>query len=170
MSTEVPSSDTIILHDAMDSSDTCTVGALSVRDAMDRIIDNSGLCMETEQIIEFDNCVLCVETTTPTLVKLPVALQVETKECVVKLTRLETILADDLIIVPPSSASDLPPGIHFTCSRSAPNQQRQTRKPRRASKNIKYEEDNVKTEIKPMKPKPKPTTTKPSRQGPDCLL
>ena len=118
-------------------------------------------------ILESDNHVLHVEMTTPTLIKTPpIALRVETKECIIKLTRLETILADDLIKVPPSSASDLPAGIHFTRSRSAPIQRRLNRKPRRASANIKYEAENGKSELVPPKSKSKPMATKPSRLGP----
>ena len=114
-------------HDAMDkitdSTDTTTVGALKVKDAMDMIIelDNSELCVEMDKGLEFENDALCVETITPTPVKSPVMPKVETRNCVVKLTRLETILADDLILVPPSAASDLPAGVHFTHSKSAPN-------------------------------------------------
>ena len=123
---EMPSSDPVALYDAMDkitnSIDTSTFRAPKVKDAMDMIIESdiNELCVETDQKIEPDS-VLCVEMTTPSPVKSPVVLQVETKKCVVKLTRLETILADDLVIVPPSSASDLPAGVHFTRSKSAPH-------------------------------------------------
>ena len=111
MNMELPSSDPVVLFDAMDKitncTDTSTFGALNVKDAMDAIneSDCNELCVETDQKTD-PNSVLCVETTTPSPVKLPVVLPVETKKCVVKLTRLETILADDLVIVPPSSASD----------------------------------------------------------------
>ena len=168
-STETQPPDPNTWHDAMDkitdSIDTTTVGALKVKDAMDMIIelDNSELCVETDKALEFENIALRVETITPTPVKSPVVPKVETKNCVIKLTRLETILADDLILVPPSAASDLPAGVHFTHSKSAPNRQRHTRKPRGASKNIKYEEDNLEAEINPKISKP---ITKPSRQGP----
>ena len=157
------------LHDAMDkitgSTDTNTDVALKMKDAMDRIIeqDNSELCVETDQGNNDENSALCVETPTPTPVKYPAVLPVGFKNCAVKLTRLETILAEDLITVPPSSAMDLPAGVHFTRSKIAPNQQRHTRKPRGASKNIKYVEDDVVAEINRKTSKP---IKKPSRQGP----
>ena len=164
MNMELPSSDPVVLFDAMDKitncTDTSTFGALNVKDAMDAIneSDCNELCVETDQKTD-PNSVLCVETTTPSPVKLPVVLPVETKKCVVKLTRLETILADDLVIVPPSSASDLPVGGHFTRSKSAPHQQRLIKK-------FMVAEDNGMPGIIPMPRKSKSTITKPSRQGP----
>ena len=164
MNMELPSSDPVVLFDAMDKitncTDTSTFGALNVKDAMDAIneLDCNELCVETDQKTD-PNSVLCVETTTPSPVKLPVVLPVETKKCVVKLTRLETILADDLVIVPPSSASDLPVGGHFTRSKSAPHQQRLIKK-------FMVAEDNGMPGIIPMPRKSKSTISKPSRQGP----
>ena len=166
-STETQPSNQNAWHDAMDkiieNTDTNTVGALKGKDAMEMIIAADELCVETDQGMELDNRALRVETSGPTPVKTPVVLHVKTKKCVVKLTRLETILADDPIIVPPSSASDLPAGVHFTRSKSVPNQQRRTRRSRRPSKNFKYEEDYAESGVPPKTVKP---MTKPSRHGP----
>ena len=98
------------------------------------------------------------------MVSLP-ALHVETKSCSVKLTCLETILTDYLYKVPPTAASDLPVGEHFTRSRSAHILVQTGRKPHRVSTGVKYGETSGDT---PMSNKPKPNTTaaKPNRSGP----
>ena len=106
---------------------------------------------QTEQTPE-----LQVEMVTPTQnFVLPAALCVETKLCSVNLTRLELILADDLFIVPPTTASDLPVGEHFTRSRSAPVNHHTGRKPQRANTGIKYNDmQDVADPSVPSKPKP----------------
>ena len=106
--------------------------------------------------------VLHVETATPTLNPDPVpVLGVETKDCSVCLTRLDQILADELVKVAPSSASDLPAGQHFTRSRSAKPTARTGKRPCRANTGISYDEVPMSPAAKPVKPQPKP-----SRAGP----
>ena len=94
----------------MEHLDTCPTGQLNVLDAMDSILEST----QSDQ-----TPVLHVETVTPIPeMNLLPALRVETKPCSVNLTHLEFILADDLFKVPPTAASDLPVGEHFTQSRS----------------------------------------------------
>ena len=125
-----------LLFDAMDKVvehlDICPIGKLNVPDAMDLILEPT----QSNQ-----SAVLHVEMETPILKtgSLP-ALHVETKPCSVKLTRLETILTDYLYKVPPTAASDLPVGEHFTRSRCAHTPVRTGRKPRRVSTGVKYRE------------------------------
>ena len=105
---------TELLYDAMDKVvehlDTCPTGQLNVHDAMDSILEST----QSDQ-----TPVLHVEMTTliPEMNLIP-ALCVETKLCSMNLTCLELILADYLFKVPPTAASDLPVGEHFTHSRS----------------------------------------------------
>ena len=116
----------IILEDTMDKivghTDDCPIGELKVQDAMDAIVEPQLHEQQTTLHVE-------MVTTTPQIGK-PCALRVETKACSVKLIRLENILADDLCVVPPSTASDLPVGEHFTRSCSTPPIARVGRKPR----------------------------------------
>ena len=84
--------------------DTCPTGQLNVLDAMDSILEST----QPDQ-----TPILHVEMATPIPEMIP-ALCVETKPCSVNLTCLELILADDLFKVPPTAASDLPVGEHFT--------------------------------------------------------
>ena len=100
----------------------------------------------------------------PETVMLP-ALRVETKSCSVKLTRLETILTDYLYKVPPTAASDLPAGEHFTRSRSAQTLVRTGRKPCRVSTGVKYGETADDTPT-PNRSKPTSSAEKPNRSGP----
>ena len=152
-----------LLSDAMDKVvdhlDTCPIGKLNVPDAMDRILEPS---------FSDQSIVLHVETEKPTsdTTSLP-ALRVETKPCTVKLTRLETILTNYLYKVPPTTASDLPAGEHFTRSRSAHTPVRTGRKPRRVSTGVKYDEIAVdpRTSNKPKSNKP---AAKPKRFGPSA--
>ena len=116
---------TELLSDAMDKvvehPDTCPTSKLNVPDAMDCILEPSP---------SNQNVVLHVETGKPTsATTTSPALHVETKSCTVKLTHLETILTDYLYKVPPTTASDLPVGEHFTRSRSAYSPVRTSRKP-----------------------------------------
>ena len=150
-----------LLYDAMNKvvehHDTCLIDQLNVPDAMDSISEST----QSDQ-----TPVLHVEMVTliPEIDQLP-ALHVETKPCSVNLTRLELILADDLLKVPPTAALDLPVGEHFTRSRSALVTRRTGRKPRRANTGVKYSEiPNVADT--PVPSKPKPATTKPNRSGP----
>ena len=77
------------------------------------------------------------------------------------------MLADDLLKVPPTAASDLPIGEHFTRSRSAHTSKRTCRKPRRASTGVKYGETSSLEDVPiPVIPKPKPPAAKPNRSGP----
>ena len=110
--------------------------------------------------------VLHVETEIPTpeTVSLP-ALRVETKSCSVKLTHLETILTDYLYKVPPTAASDLPVGEHFTRSRHAHTPVQTGRKPRRVSTGVKYSEIAGDTPTS-NRPKPNTSAAKPNRSGP----
>ena len=106
--------DTTLLSDAMDKVvdhlDTCPIGELNVPDAMDWILDPS---------IPDERVVLHVETEKPTSDKtLSPALCMETKPCTLKLTHLDTILIDYLYKVPPTTASNLSEGQHFTRSKS----------------------------------------------------
>ena len=154
---------TELLIDAMDKVvdhlDTCPTSKLNVCDAMDCILEPSP---------PHQKAVLYVETGKPTVATTTVpALHVETKTCTVKLTRLETILTDYLYKVPPTTASDLPVGDHFTRSKNTPTPVRTGRKPRRVSTGIKYGElDSAST--KPRNPKTKTLTVKPSRSGPSA--
>ena len=93
------------------------------------------------------------------------ALRVETKPCSVKLTRLESILTDYLYKVPPTAASDLPVGEHFTRSRCAHTPVRTGRKTRRVSSGVKYGEIASDTPTS-NKPKPNPSAAKPNRSSP----
>ena len=114
-----------------------------------------------------DQCaVLHVETETPILEtgSLP-ALRVETKPCSVKLTHLETILTDYLYKGPPTAASDLPVGEHFTRSRHAHTPVQTGRKPRRVSTGVKYGEIAGDTRTS-NKPKPNLSAAKPNRSSP----
>ena len=109
--------------------------------------------------------VLHVETVTPTpQLDPPPVLCVETKDCSVYLTCLDQILADELVKVAPSSASDLPEGQYFTCSRSIPPTTRTGKGPHKASIGISYDELPMSPEDKSSKHLPKPI--KPSRTGP----
>ena len=152
---------TELLSDAMDKVvehlDTCPTSKLNVPDAMDCIL---------EPPLSNQNVVLHVETgkSTSATTTSP-ALRVETKSRTVKLTRLETILTDYLYKVPPTTASDLPVGEHFTRSRSAHTPVRTGRKPRRVSTGVKYSETAGDTS-KPSKPKSNTSAAKPSRSGP----
>ena len=152
---------TELLSDAIDKVvehlDTCPIGKLNVPDAMDLILELS----HSNQGV-----VLHVETEIPTLetVLLP-ALRVETKSCSVKLTHLETILTDYLYKVPPTAASDLPVGEHFTRSRYVHTPIQTGRKPRRVSTGVNYGEiaDDIPTSSKP---KSNTSAAKPNRSGP----
>ena len=152
---------TELLSDAMDKVvdhlDTCLIGKLNVPDAMDRILEPS---------LSNQSVVLHVETEKPTsdTTLLP-ALRVETKSCTVKLTRLETILTDYLYKVPPTTASDLPVGEHFTRSRSAYTPVRTGRKPHRVSTGVKYGEIAGDTPTS-NKPKSNTSAAKPNRSAP----
>ena len=154
---------TELLYDAMDKVvdhlDTCPLGKLNVPDAMDRILEPS---------LSDQSVVLHVETVKPTsdTTLLP-ALHLETKLCTVKLTCLETILTDYLYKVPPTTASDLPVGEHFTRSRRVYTQVRTGRKPCRVSTGVKYGETAGDTPTS-KKPKSSISATKPNRSGPSA--
>ena len=127
---------TELLSDAMvkvvDHLDTCPTSKLNVYDAMDHILEPSP---------PHQKAALYVETGKPTVATTIVpALRMETKTCTVKLTCLETILTDYLYKVPPTTASDLQVGDHFTRSKNAPTPVRTGRKPRRVSTGVKYGE------------------------------
>ena len=154
---------TELLSDAMDKVvehlDTCPTSKLNVPDAMDCIL---------EPPLSDQNVVLHVETEKRTsATTTSPALHVETKSCTVKLTCLETILTDYLYKVPPTTASDLPVGEHFTRSRIAYTPVRTSRKPRRVSTGVKYGEIAGDTP-KPSKPKSNTSAAKPSRSGPSA--
>ena len=106
---------TELLSDAMDKVveylDTSPISNLNIPDAMDLILESTNPDQGTVLHVE-------TEISIPETVMLP-ALRVETKSCSVKLTHLETILTDYLYKVPPTAASDLPAGEHFTQSRHA---------------------------------------------------
>ena len=152
---------TELLFDAMDKVvehlDIFPTGKLNVPDAMDLILEST----QSDQ-----SAVLHVETEIPILEtgSLP-ALHVETKPCSVKLTHLESILTDYLYKVPPTAASDLPVGEHFTRSRCAHTPVQTGRKPCRVSTGVKY---GVIVSDTPTsnKPKPNPSAAKPNRSGP----
>ena len=105
---------TELLYDAMDKVvehlDTCPTGQLNVLDAMDSILESTQ--PDQTPVLHVEMATLILE------MNLIPALCVETKPCSVNLTHLELILADDLFKVPPTAASDLPVGEHFTHSRS----------------------------------------------------
>ena len=105
-----------------------------------------------------DNTVLHVEK--------DALLHVKTKTCTVTLERLENILADELITVPPSGAIDLSKGEHYTRSRSMTVQPRTGHKSRRANTGVQYTEIDVPEEdTKPHKQsKPKPSHSGPFDQ------
>ena len=152
---------TELLFDAMDKVvehlDVCPTGKLNVPDAID-------LILESTQSDQSD--VLHVETETPILkTGLLPALCVETKSCSVKLTHLESILTDYLYKVPPTAASDLPVGEHFTRSRHTHTPVRTGKKPHRVSTGVKYGETASNTPTS-NKPKPNPSAAKPNRSGP----
>ena len=152
---------TALLSDAMDKVvehlDTCPSGKLNVPDAMDFILEPS----HSDQGV-----VLHVETEIPTPETVPLpALRVETKSCSVKLTCLETILTDYLYKVPPTAASDLPVGEHFTQSRRVHTPVRTGRKPCRVSTGVKYAEIAGDTPTF-NKPKSNTSAAKPNRSGP----
>ena len=137
--------------------DTCPTGKLNVPDAIDLILEPA----QSDQ-----SAVLHVETETPIpeTGALPV-LRVETKSCSVKLTRWETILTDYLYKVPPTAASDLPVGEHFTRSRHAHTPVRTGRKPCRVSTGVKYGEIAGDTPTS-NRPKPNTSAAKPNRSSP----
>ena len=143
----------------MDHLDTCPTSKLNVSDAIDRILEPSP---------PYQKAALHVETGKPTVATTIVpALRVETKTCTVKLTRLETILTNYLYKVPPTTASDLPVGDHFTRSKNAPTPVRTGRKPRRVSTGVKYSEiDSASPKLS--NPKSKTSTAKPSRSRPSA--
>ena len=86
------------------------------------------------------------------------------KPCSISVTRLETILLDDLSSDDtPKDASDLPVGEHYTRSRATPKKKRTGRRPRKASTGIKYELSDEQ-EV----PVPKVTKPVPSRSGPSA--
>ena len=152
---------TELLFDAMDKVvehlDICPTGKLNVPDAMDLILEST----QSNQ-----SAVLHVETETLILeTGLLPALCVETKPCSVKLTHLESILTDYLYKVPPTAASDLPVGEHFTRSRRVHTPVRTGRKPCRVSTGVKYGEIASDTPTS-NKPKPNPSAAKPNRSGP----
>ena len=104
----------------------------------DPVVIKSNHMDAMSQIIEIEapepgenSAVLDVETTT---------LRVNTKPCSVFLRKLEHILADELVTVPPSSATDLGEGEHFTRSRSRVVGPRTGRKSRRANTGVQYGE------------------------------
>ena len=152
---------TELLFDAMDKVvehlDICPTGKLNVPDAMDLILEPT----QSDQ-----SAVLHVETETPILEtgSLP-ALRVETRSCSVKLTCLETILTDYLYKVPPTEASDLPVGEHFTRSRRAHTPVQTGRKPCRVSTGVKYGEIASDTPTS-NRPKPNTSAAKPNRSSP----
>ena len=155
---------TELLSDAMDKVvghlDTCPTSKLNIPDAMDCILESP---------LSDQNVALHVETGIPaSATTTSPALRVETKSCTVKLTRLETILTDYLYKVPPTTASDLPVGEHFTRSRSASTPVRTSRKPRRVSTGVKYSEIAGDTP-KPNKRKANTSAAKPSRTGPSAF-
>ena len=82
-----------------------------------------------------------------------------------KLTGWETILTDYLYKVPPTTASDLPVGEHFTRSRCAHTPVRTGRKPCRVSTGVKYGEIVGDTPTL-NRPKPNTSAAKPNRSGP----
>ena len=147
---------------------TATQSAPVLKDAMDKIVgyeedpvvinvnfvDAMSQIIENEAPVPGENAtVLDVETTT---------LRVNTKPCSVFLRRLEHILADELVTVPPSSATDLGEGEHFTRSRSRVVGPRTGRKSRRANTGVQYGEADIIEDKK----SPKPHKPKPSRSGP----
>ena len=152
---------TELLSDAMDKVvehlDTCPTSKLNVPDAMDCILEPS---------LSEQNAALHVETgkSNSAITKSP-ALCVETKSCIVKLTCLETVLNDYLYKVPPTTASDLPIGEHFTRSRRAYTPVRTDRKPCRVRTGVKCGELAGNTP-KPSKPKSNTSAAKPSRSRP----
>ena len=144
---------TELLYDAMDKVvehlDTCPTGQLNVLDVMDKVVEHLDTC-PTGQLNVLDAMDSISESTqpdqTPILhvkmatpipeMNLIPALCVETKPCSVNLTRLELILADNLFKVPPTAASDLPVGEHFTHSRSTHTPHRTSRRPCRVSTGV----------------------------------
>ena len=137
--------------------DTSPISNLNIPDAMDLILESTNPDQGTVLHVE-------TEISIPETVMLP-ALRVETKSCSVKLTHLETILTDYLYKVPPTAASDLPAGEHFTRSRSAQTLVRTGRKPRRVSTGVKYGEiaDDTPT---PNRSKSTSSAAKPNRSSP----
>ena len=137
--------------------DTSPISNLNIPDAMDLILESTNPDQGTVLHVE-------TEISIPETVMLP-ALRVETKSCSVKLTRLETILTDYLYKVPPTAASDLTAGEHFTRSRSAQTLVRTGRKPRRVSTGVKYSEiaDDTPT---PNRSKSTSSAAKPNRSSP----
>ena len=79
--------------------------------------------------------------------------------------KLEHILADELVTVPPTSASDLGEGKHYTRSRTCTVKPRTGRRSRKASTGVLYLEDDMPEDIKSVKQhKPKPARSGPSNE------
>ena len=142
-----------VLTDAMDKivgfEDDTVPYKNHLPDAMDALIE----CVQSDP--NTTPSVLHVET--PVVVHPPML-----QSCCVKLKRLEHILADELVSVPPTSASDLGEGKHFTRSRSRIAKPRTGRRSRKASTGVQYSEGDM-SEEKQCRSKPKP---KPARSGP----
>ena len=143
-----------VLKDAMDKvigyEEDPIVYKLNCMDAMMSIIEVEA----TEH--EIMEPALDVETTT---------LCVKTKPCSVSLKKLEHILADELITVPASSATDLGEGEHYTRLRSRVAQPHTGRRSRRANTGVQYGEADISEDKKSLKShRPKPSCTGPSDQ------
>ena len=149
---------------------TATQSAPKLVDAMDKIVgyEDDSVPYKSVSLDAMDSILEC---DTPSLQDDPGVLHVETpddapvittKECSVQLRRLENILADELVKVKPTSASDLGDGKHYTRSKTRTEKPRTGRKSRRASTGILYAEDADFIPAKPFKPK----TPKPARSGP----
>ena len=150
--------------DAMDKLcgryDVNVANTSTISDAFDKILLSSEES-EDELLVETDTTIPYPDP--------DVALPGETtkfklKPCCISVTRLETILLDDVSSDDtPKDASDLPVGEYYTRSRATPKKERTGRRPRKASTGIKYElsDDH---EV----PVPKADKPVPSRSGPSA--
>ena len=149
---------------------TATQSAPMLLDAMDKIIG-----YEEDKVpcknLKFDAMEAILECDEPVPEEDPGVLHVETpddapsittKECSVRLRRLENILSDELVKVNPTSASDLGEGKYYTRSRTCTAKPRTGRRSRKASTGILYLEDDTPENTRPSKPK----KTKPAHSGP----
>ena len=154
--TEIPATQSApILTDAMDKIVGYEEDSVIIKpnyiDAMSQIIE-----IELPELGE-NTTVLDVETTT---------LRVNTKPCSVFLRKLKHILADKLVAVPPTSATDLGEGEHFTRSRSRVVGPRTGRISRRANTGVQYGEADSSNDKKSHRPH----KFKPSHSGPSDQL
>ena len=150
---------------------TATQSAPDLLDAIDKIVGYEEDSVPHKNL-SFDAMKSILECDTPIAHDDPGVLHVETpddtpdittKECSVRLHRLENLLSDELIKVKPTSASDLGEGKHYTRSRTRTAKPRTGRKSRKASTGILYAEDDDSKPAKPIKPqKPKPARSGPS--------